>query len=174
MKKYNLGGILEQILPIASSFVPGGSLISPLLNLIQNKTEPQYYQSPQSTNPFGKELGGPILPMIQESTFVAPRPFLPTLPVQPQVDPNLQVQQLRAANQYNPMTGLGKYDANGKVKSKDRFHEKSHGGYINDGFKSRPYYKNNIIVEGEYDIEDFSDADIQHLKSQGYSFEKLK
>lgn len=178
-KKYAEGGLLQQILPSLIGMVPGGNLINaalPLLN-IGNK-QPEVYQPKMMTkNPFGKALGGPIVPVAQESTYVMPRPFLPSLPLQPPVDPNLQVQQMRAKNQYNPITGLGKFDANGgtgKVQPKDRFREKAKGGFINDGFKSRPYYKNNTIVEGEYDIEDFSDADIQHLKSQGYSFEKLK
>lgn len=139
-KKYAEGGLLQQILPSLIGMVPGGNLINaalPLLN-IGNK-QPEVYQPKMMTkNPFGKALGGPIVPVAQESTYVMPRPFLPSLPLQPPVDPNLQVQQMRAKNQYNPITGLGKFDANGgtgKVHSKDRFREKANGGLINDGFK---------------------------------------
>lgn len=140
-KKYAEGGLLQQILPSLIGMVPGGNLINaalPLLN-IGNK-QPDVYQPKMMTkNPFGKALGGPIVPVAQESTYVMPRPFLPSLPLQPPVDPNLQVQQMRAKNQYNPITGLGKFDANGgtgKVHSKDRFREKALGGdIVNDNFK---------------------------------------
>lgn len=178
-RKYNLGGFLQQALPTALNFIPGGQMLSPFLQQAFTQEPKSYTPRPAVTgSPFGKMFnGGPLLPTAQESTYVAPRPFLPKLPITPQVDPNLQVQQMRTANQYNPSTGLGKFDANGgtgKVKSKDRFREREFGGFINDGFKQRPYYQNNSIVEGEYDIEDFNEEDINFLKRMGYSFEELK
>lgn len=141
-KKYNNGGILEQLLPSALSLIPGGQLLSPFLQMdMENNNQPKAYtpQPQMGSNPFGRMFGGPIVPIAQESTYVQPRPFLPSLPIVQPIDPNLKVQQMRASNQYNPITGLGVYDANGgtgKVKSKDRYREKSKGGTIvNDDFK---------------------------------------
>ena len=140
-KKYDNGGLLKELLPSILGLIPGGNIVNTGLSLFnQLDNQPQAYKpSPVlSTNPFGRALGGPILPIAQESTYVQPRPFLPQLPIVQPIDPNLQVQQMRASNQYNPITGLGVYDANGgtgKVHSKDRFREKSNGGLINDDFK---------------------------------------
>lgn len=141
-KKYDNGGLLKELLPSILGLIPGGNIVNTGLSLFnQLDNQPQAYKPVPvlSSNPFGRELGGPILPIAQESTYVQPRPFLPQLPVVQPIDPNLQVQQMRASNQYNPITGLGVYDANGgtgKVKSKDRFREKSKGGTIvNDDFK---------------------------------------
>lgn len=144
-KKYNNGGILEQLLPSALSLIPGGNFVSPFLQNMMQDNQPQAYTPKpiMSTNPFGRMLGGPIVPMAQESTYVPPRPFLPQLPIVPptnyQSTDQFQNQQMRANNTYNPFTGLGKYDAlggTGKVHSKDRFREKFNGGNIvNDDFK---------------------------------------
>ena len=144
-KKYNDGGMLEQLLPSLLGLIPGGNIVGaalPLLNQMGN-TQPKVYETkPMTTNPFGRAFGGPITPMAQESTYVKPQPFLPQLPIVPVTnyaqDPNFVAQQMRNTNAYNPLTGLGKFDANGgtgKVKSKDRYREKAMGGLINDNFK---------------------------------------
>lgn len=147
-RKYNNGGMLQQLLPSALSLIPGGQLLSPFLQMaMENNNQPKAYTpKPQmGSNPFGQMFnGGPIIPMApmaQESTYVQPRPFLPVLPIVPpanyQATDQYQNQQMRSANTYNPVTGLGKYDMSGgtgKVKSRDRFREKAEGGFINDGF----------------------------------------
>ena len=147
-RKYNNGGMLQQLLPSALSLIPGGQLLSPFLQMaMENNNQPKAYtpQPAMGSNPFGKMFnGGPIIPMApmaQESTYVQPRPFLPVLPIVPpanyQATDQYQNQQMRSANTYNPVTGLGKYDMSGgtgKVKSKDRYREKAEGGFINDHF----------------------------------------
>mgnify|MGYP003531076673 CR=1 FL=1 len=147
-RKYNNGGMLQQLLPSALSLIPGGQLLSPFLQMaMENNNQPKAYtpQPAMGSNPFGQMFnGGPIIPMApmaQESTYVQPRPFLPVLPIVPpanyQATDQYQNQQMRSANTYNPVTGLGKYDMSGgtgKVKSKDRYREKAMGGFINDGF----------------------------------------
>lgn len=147
-RKYNNGGMLQQLLPSALSLIPGGQLLSPFLQMaMENNTQPKAYtpQPAMGSNPFGQMFnGGPIIPMApmaQESTYVQPRPFLPVLPIAPpanyQGTDQYQNQQMRSANTYNPVTGLGKYDMSGgtgKVKSKDRYREKAEGGFINDHF----------------------------------------
>lgn len=147
-RKYNNGGMLQQLLPSALSLIPGGQLLSPFLQMaMENNNQPKAYtpQPAMGSNPFGQMFnGGPIIPMApmaQESTYVQPRPFLPVLPIVPpanyQATDQYQNQQMRSANTYNPVTGLGKYDMSGgtgKVKSKDRYREKAEGGFINDHF----------------------------------------
>ena len=164
-RKYNNGGLLEQILPAALSFIPGGNAISPFLQMaMQNSNQPKAYQPRPaiSTNPFGMQNGGPIAPMSQESTYIKPTPFLPTVPVVPPItnvlqDPNYQNQQMRAANTFNPLTGLGMYDANGgsgKSKSKFRYHEKALGGSItNDNFKQ--YSTGSHTTGNDTEIDQF-------------------
>lgn len=138
-RKYNNGGILEQLLPSALSLIPGGQLLSPFLQMaMENNNQPKAYtpQPQMGSNPFGRMFGGPIVPMAQESTYVQPKPFLPKLPIAPPITQESN-QMMRTLNTYNPVTGLGKYDMSGgtgKVKSKDRYREKANGGYINDGF----------------------------------------
>jgi len=147
-RKYNNGGMLQQLLPSALSLIPGGQLLSPFLQMaMENNNQPKAYTpKPQmGSNPFGQMFNGgpivPIQPMAQESTYVQPKPFLPVLPIVPpanyQATDQYQNQQMRSANTYNPVTGLGKYDMSGgtgKVKSKDRYREKAEGGFINDHF----------------------------------------
>jgi len=160
-RKYDLGGFLQQALPTALNFIPGGQMLSPFLQQAFTQEPKSYTPRPAVTgSPFGKMFnGGPLLPTAQESTYVAPRPFLPKLPITPQVDPNLQVQQMRTANQYNPSTGLGKFDANGgtgKVKSKDRFREREFGGFINDGFKQ--YHSGSHASGNDTSIDNFGNV----------------
>jgi len=178
-RKYKNGGLLEALLPTAVGFIPGGNFLAPILsNILQQPEVPQTTPRQTTTNPFGKMfLGGPIQPMAQESTYVMPTPFLPSLPLQPPVDTNLQVQQMRANNQYNPITGLGKFDANGgtgKVHSKDRFREKANGGFINDGFKQ--YHSSSHASGNDTSIDQFGNpvtngvAEIQNKENMYNGF----
>lgn len=142
-KKYNNGGeLLQQLLPLAASFIPGGQIAAPLIGGVMNQlmqpeklTPPTAQQVNYSTNPYGKlAFGGPIDPlnmMARETTFVKPNPFI--VPVSPDVA--LGIPQMPAPNFLNaPMWNDGTVP--NKSKSKDRFREKANGGnLINDGFK---------------------------------------
>lgn len=142
-KKYNNGGeLLQQLLPLAASFIPGGQIAAPLIGGVMNQlmqpeklTPPVTQQVNYSTNPYGKlAFGGPIDPlnmMARETTFVKPNPFI--VPVSPDVA--LGIPQMPAPNFLNaPMWNDGTVP--NKSKSKDRFREKANGGnLINDGFR---------------------------------------
>lgn len=72
----------------------------------------------------------------------------------------------------NPSTKGMQYGGSMYAEGGIHIKPENKGKFMNP-YNHRPYYRNGGIVEGDYDINDMSPAEISHLKSLGYEIEYL-